>query len=124
MQEEGLIYDWNAQDGRASRPVSFCDETLCDGLQSPSVRTPPAEEKLRILRLMESMGIDCANIGLPGAGAHVVSEVSRLASEIVSQNPQYRLLAGKAREQSRGTIDLADFRKSSVFGSHPDRAGA
>ena len=90
MQEEGLIHDWNSQGFRISRAVTFCDETLRDGLQSPSVRTPPVEEKLRILHLMESLGIESANIGLPGAGAHVVSEAARLASEIASQKMHVR----------------------------------
>ncbi len=90
MQEEGLIYDWNFQGIRTSRPVSFCDETLRDGLQSPSVRTPPIDEKLRILHLMESLEIESVNIGLPGAGSHVVSEVTRLASEIASQKLRVR----------------------------------
>ena len=59
------------------------DETLRDGLQSPSVRTPSIEEKLRILHLIDALGIDTADIGLPGAGPHVVRDVERLAREIV-----------------------------------------
>jgi 2-isopropylmalate synthase len=58
------------------------DETLRDGLQSPSVSAPAIEQKLQILHLMEELGIDTANIGLPGAGAHVVRDVERLAREI------------------------------------------
>ena len=85
MQEEGLIYDWNFQGRRVSRPVTFCDETLRDGLQSPSVRTPALEEKLRILHLMEELGIESANIGLPGAGSQIAAETARLAVEIASE---------------------------------------
>ena len=85
MQEEGLIYDWNFQGRRVSRPVTFCDETLRDGLQSPSVRTPALEEKLRILHLMEGLGIESANIGLPGAGSQIAAETARLAVEIASE---------------------------------------
>ena len=44
------------------------DETLRDGLQSPSVRTPPVDERIEILRRMDALGIDTADIGLPGAG--------------------------------------------------------
>jgi 2-isopropylmalate synthase len=58
------------------------DETLRDGLQSPSVSAPTIEQKLQILHLMEELGIDTANIGLPGAGPHVVRDVERLAREI------------------------------------------
>jgi len=61
------------------------DETLRDGLQSPSVRCPSIEEKLRILHLIDRLGIDTADIGLPGAGPHVVRDVERLAREIADQ---------------------------------------
>jgi isopropylmalate/homocitrate/citramalate synthase len=60
------------------------DETLRDGLQSPSVRCPTIEQKVRILHLIDRLGIDTANIGLPGAGEHVVRDVERLAREISS----------------------------------------
>jgi 2-isopropylmalate synthase len=55
------------------------DETLRDGLQSPSVRIPSFEQKVEILRQMETLRIDTADIGLPGAGAHVAADVERLA---------------------------------------------
>jgi 2-isopropylmalate synthase len=80
-----LIYDWN----RTTRPrpaiVQLDDETLRDGLQSPSVRCPTIEEKLQILHFIDRLGIETADIGLPGAGAHVARDVERLAQEIVSQ---------------------------------------
>src|SRR6187431_2033307 len=81
-----LIYDWNTIDAppAASSPVMLDDETLRDGLQSPSVRTPTIEQKLRILHLISALGIETADIGLPGAGPHVVRDVERLAREIVS----------------------------------------
>ena len=78
-----LIYDWNTIDGpQGQREVMLDDETLRDGLQSPSVRCPSIEEKLRILHLVDKLGIDTADIGLPGAGPHVVADVERLAREI------------------------------------------
>jgi 2-isopropylmalate synthase len=58
------------------------DETLRDGLQSPSVRTPTIDEKIEILRQMNALGIDTADIGLPGAGPHVARDVERLARAI------------------------------------------
>ena len=85
MDERDLIYDWNEAGERWERPpfrVQLDDETLRDGLQSPSVRSPSIEEKLEILHLMERLGIDTADIGLPGAGPHVVRDVTRLAQEI------------------------------------------
>ncbi|MCH9647649.1 MAG: LeuA family protein [Deltaproteobacteria bacterium] len=84
-----LIYDWNqAGDGdlRPQRPhVELDDETLRDGLQSPSVVSPPLEDKLAILHLIDQLGVETADIGLPGAGPHVVETVTRLAQEIVDQ---------------------------------------
>jgi 2-isopropylmalate synthase len=81
-----LIYDWNTVDAAGTPPVPpvmLDDETLRDGLQSPSVRTPAIDQKIRILHLIDSLGIDTADIGLPGAGPHVVRDVERLAREIV-----------------------------------------
>ena len=60
------------------------DETLRDGLQSPSVRCPTIDQKIEILHLIDRLGIETANIGLPGAGPHVVRDVERLAREISS----------------------------------------
>ena len=60
------------------------DETLRDGLQSPSVRCPTIEQKLEILHLIDRLGIDTADLGLPGAGPHVVRDVERLAREIAT----------------------------------------
>jgi 2-isopropylmalate synthase len=91
MQEnlDNLIYDWNLAGEKAERPagrrVELDDETLRDGLQSPSVTTPSIERKLEILHLIDRLGIDTANLGLPGAGPHVVRDVERLAREIVEQ---------------------------------------
>jgi 2-isopropylmalate synthase len=80
-----LIYDWNRVDRPKPPVVLLDDETLRDGLQSPSVRCPTIDEKLRILHLIDRLGIDTADIGLPGAGPHVVTDVERLAREIVDQ---------------------------------------
>ena len=86
---EQLIYDWNAGSEQATRPsrkkIEFDDETLRDGLQSPSVTDPTLEEKVRILHFMNEVGVDSADIGLPGAGPHVQRSVERLAREIVDQ---------------------------------------
>src|SRR5579862_3480502 len=86
-----LIYDWNRV-GAPPAPgrVMIDDETLRDGLQSPSVRTPSIDDKIRILHLIDRLGIDTADIGLPGAGPHVVRDVERLAREIVDQRLRVR----------------------------------
>ncbi len=80
-----LIHDWNKTDLPPPRGVQLDDETLRDGLQSPSVRCPTIDEKLRILHFIDHLGIDTADIGLPGAGPHVVRDVERLAREIADQ---------------------------------------
>jgi 2-isopropylmalate synthase len=66
------------------------DETLRDGLQNPSVFDPPIAEKIKILHLMESLGIDSVNIGLPGAGPRAYSDAEALAREIVSAKLKIR----------------------------------
>jgi 2-isopropylmalate synthase len=88
---ESLIYDWN-KIGAPARPprVMLDDETLRDGLQSPSVRTPTIGQKIKILHLIDELGIDTADIGLPGAGPHVVHDVERLAREIVGAKLRLR----------------------------------
>jgi 2-isopropylmalate synthase len=77
-----LIYDWNRTDAPPPATILLNDETLRDGLQSPSVRCPTIDEKIRILHLIDQLGMDTADIGLPGAGPHVVRDVERLAREI------------------------------------------
>jgi 2-isopropylmalate synthase len=86
MDERELIYDWNLAGEVWDQPpfrIQFDDETLRDGLQSPSVMTPTVEQKIELLHLMDRLGIDTADIGLPGAGPHVVRDVMALAQEIV-----------------------------------------
>ncbi|MGN6186020.1 MAG: LeuA family protein [Thermoanaerobaculia bacterium] len=99
---EHLIHDWNVDGEQASRParkIEFDDETLRDGLQSPSVHDPSIEEKLQILHFMNQIGIDNADIGLPGAGPHVQKTVERLAREIVEQKLSvYPSAAGRTHE--------------------------
>jgi len=88
-RESDLIYDWNLIDEAASakppQAIELNDETLRDGLQSPSVLSPPIEKKVELLHLMAALSIQSVNIGLPGAGAHVQEHVTRLAREIVEQ---------------------------------------
>jgi 2-isopropylmalate synthase len=91
-----LIHDWNLADAPErpregpGPPVMLDDETLRDGLQSPSVRTPTIDEKLDLLRRMDALRIDTANIGLPGAGPRVAADVERLARAIVDERLSIR----------------------------------
>lgn len=77
-----LIHDWNATEAVGSPAVMLNDETLRDGLQSPSVRSPGIDEKIDLLRRMAVLRIDTANIGLPGAGPQVAADVAQLACAI------------------------------------------
>jgi len=93
MNVEKLIYDWNQVHPRSLRPaghVYLNDETLRDGLQSPSVKDPSIEEKIEILHLMEALGIHSLNLGLPGAGPRAVEHVTALAKEIVGHKMKIR----------------------------------
>jgi len=88
-----LIHDWNAYAGPeipAGRRVMLDDETLRDGLQNPSVRDPSIGEKIEILHLMEDLGIDTVNIGLPGAGPRAVADTEALAREIANSRMKIR----------------------------------
>lgn len=87
MEIRDLIHDWNAERARiaplpARRPVVLNDETLRDGLQSPSVTDPSPEEKIALVHLMDALGIRAADIGLPGAGPRAKADVLAIAKEI------------------------------------------
>src|ERR1700723_429705 len=93
MNTSELIYDWNqnyAPGLKPPGPVLPNDESLRDGLQSPSVRDPSIPEKIKILHLMEALGIDSLDLGLPGAGPRAVEHVTALAREIVANKMKIR----------------------------------
>lgn len=93
MSIEELVYDWNIIAPTCHAPqrhIGFDDETLRDGLQSPSVREPTVEKKIELLHLMDALGIDTADIGLPGAGGAHAAGVERLAREIAEQKLKIR----------------------------------
>ena len=100
---EKLIYDWN-QAGSFSFPpvgtVTLNEETLRDGLQNPSVYDPPAGDKIEILHLMEELGIEAVNIGLPGAGVRSYADAETLAREIAGARMKIRPnCAARTREE-------------------------
>jgi len=105
-----LIHDWN-HDEAAPRAVAMLDdETLRDGLQSPSVRTPTIEQKIDILHRMDGLGIDTADIGLPGAGPHIAADVERLARAIV--DGKLKIAANcAARTIAADIIPIADIQQ-------------
>ena len=93
MPQNEWIYDWNTATAPEIPPgtrVMLDDETLRDGLQNPSVFDPSIEEKIEILHLMESLGIDSVNIGLPGAGPRAVAHTEALAREVATKRMQIK----------------------------------
>lgn len=86
-QEHEYVFNWNRLKKVAplsAKTFELNDETLRDGIQSPSVTDPSIEEKIELIHLMESMGIASADIGLPGAGKHQQEHVLALIKEIDS----------------------------------------
>src|SRR5687768_5574407 len=80
-----LVHDWNLagqSEPLTKKPVLLNDETLRDGLQSPTVCDPSIEAKIQLLHLMEDLGIQMLDIGLPGAGPRAYNDVLALAEEI------------------------------------------
>jgi isopropylmalate/homocitrate/citramalate synthase len=93
MSVAELIYDWNKIEPQLQKPdrhIGFDDETLRDGLQSPSVSEPPVEKKIELLHLMNDLGIDTADIGLPGAGGTHAAGVEMMAREIADKKLKIR----------------------------------
>jgi 2-isopropylmalate synthase len=84
-EEADLMFDWAHANGKRRvrvRNAMLLDETLRDGLQCPSVNDPPDSAKVEILHLMNGLGIETANLGLPGSGPRQRGAVRRLAGEI------------------------------------------
>lgn len=83
---EELIYDWNEL-GKPSKPfrIELNDETLRDGLQSPSIQDPPLEIKIEALRHMARLGISNANIGMPCTSPKIKEATIHLAKVIAEE---------------------------------------
>ena len=80
--------------------MALLDETLRDGLQNPSVRDPSIGEKIQILHLMEDLGIEAVNIGLPSAGPRAFSDTEALAREAIGSRMKIRPnLGGRTHRQ-------------------------
>lgn len=100
IDRDSLIYDWNTAGKRSDqrRFVMFDDETLRDGLQSPSAKDPSLDVKIQLVHLMERLGIQTANVGLPGAGARAREHISALVREMaplkIKANVACRTLVG------------------------------
>jgi 2-isopropylmalate synthase len=110
MDERSLIYDWNLVDYEYSRDadkhphdVWFDDETLRDGLQSPSALNPSIEQKIELLSFMERLGIQKVDLGLPGAGPFHLSHIDAMVSHIIEND--YQIRPGAAVRTLMGDIE-------------------
>lgn len=83
MTLQDLIHDWNApRPHPEGRTPHLNDETLRDGLQSPSVRDPDIADKRDLLHRLARLGVDGVDVGMPGAGPKALAAVKALMMEI------------------------------------------
>jgi len=108
-----LIYDWNSTEKVAplspKRRIQFLDETLRDGIQSPSVVDPSIDDKLRLVELANDLGIDTMDIGLPGAGKRAVEDVTTIAEHIKAQRLKVKVSCAARTHQNdiQAVIDIS-----------------
>jgi len=133
VEPNELIYDWEEHGPRhlpfPRKPVQLDDETLRDGLQCPSVVDPPLDKKIELVHLMDKLGINTADLGLPGAGKNACDHIMALAKEMqqltITPNVACRTMVGDIEPvvemvQKLGTpIEVCAF-----IGSSPIRAYA
>ena len=110
MNENDLIFDWNVVDYDFSRDANnhphevwFDDETLRDGLQSPSARNPTIAEKIELLSYMERLGMQKVDLGLPGAGPFHLEHIEALLAHI--KDNDYSIRPGCAVRTLMGDIE-------------------
>ena len=82
MTLDDLINDWNGPASCDGRVPLLNDETLRDGLQSPSVRDPDIAAKRDLTHRLARLGVDALNLGIPGAGPKALAAVRALMVEI------------------------------------------
>ncbi|MBL6720629.1 MAG: 2-isopropylmalate synthase [Planctomycetes bacterium] len=124
-EDRELIHDWN-QDPSPGFRVQLDDETLRDGLQSPSALDPSLDDKLALVHIMDSLGIDTANVGLPGASAkareHILALCREMADLTITPNVACRTLvsdiapAAEVAQQVGSPVEVCAF-----IGSSPIR---
>jgi len=111
--QQKLVYDWNLigeSEPLTNKRVLLDDETLRDGLQSPTVSDPAIEDKIQLLHLMEELGIQMLDIGLPGAGPRAYADTLALAQEIARSRLKIRpnCAARTTLQDIDPILDIAD----------------
>lgn len=84
---DGLIFDWNPPPAPALARLQLLDDTLRDGLQSPTARHPDPGQKQELLALAAACGIDAAILGLPACGPAAVAAIARMAAFAAAHLP-------------------------------------
>ena len=120
--ESDLIYDWNAVTGPEFErlgPPMLDDETLRDGLQSPSVLDPSIEKKVQILHLMDQMLVNLKLMGAIDRDLRRLEEYCSVVSEAVGVPipPNYPVVGADAFGTATGVHAAAvikAFRKNDV----------
>lgn len=112
-QGEAIIYDWNIEGTHLAPPyvpVQYHDETLRDGIQSPSVTDPSIDDKLTMMRMLDGLGIHSVDVGLPGAGPRAVDDVRVLLEAIRDEGLRIRpCCAARTHEDDiRPVIELSE----------------
>ena len=111
MSNESLIYDWNSAARKfAPAGIELFDETLRDGLQSPSVTDPPLATKYALLEHMNALHIDVANLGLPGAGPRAFEDTLALVQHATQKKLRIRFAAA-ARTMQRDIAPIAEIQQ-------------
>jgi 2-isopropylmalate synthase len=128
MTLDELINDWNGLPPKDDRVPLLNDETLRDGLQSPSVRDPDIAAKRDLTHRLARLGVDALDLGMPGAGPKALAAVRALMVEIrdhrlpISPNVAVRTLEADlvqvAEIQQRAGIPLE---AGAFLGSSPIR---
>jgi 2-isopropylmalate synthase len=108
--EHDYIFNWNRLkkvSKLSQKPFDLFDETLRDGIQSPSVTDPNIEQKFEILHLMESLGVAEADLGLPGAGQRAYDDVTALV-QVISRSELKIKAAAAGRTMVRDIQPISD----------------
>jgi 2-isopropylmalate synthase len=128
--EANLIFEWDQMHPRAKpgQPFELVDESMRDGVQSPSVTAPSLAHKLELLELMADLGIQVVDIGLPGAGPRAFDDVVAQAKHIVKHKLGLKVycaarthlddIAPVAEAQQRSGMPIAVY---TFIGSSPIR---
>ncbi|MEA3201360.1 MAG: 2-isopropylmalate synthase [Thermoplasmata archaeon] len=83
MRDEILVHNYNLEAGLARNlpeRVVFWDETLRDGEQTPGVYYT-LEEKVRLAKMLDEIGVDILNCGIPAISPGEVAAVKAIAKE-------------------------------------------